>query len=219
MRAGRMLTGALSLVLALIAGPLAAQSPEKPAEESVIEGVRAVVSVVEKYSGDDAAGGRQAYLDEVTDVLDPRIGYTVIVSRIMGDALSEASREQKIRFLNVFKRSMVRTYAGGLYNFGTFEVTLLPQKGGHEDTVRDTRVHLQVITPEGQRYPMVYSVYYSQSNERWKIQNVIFNGINLGLTFQRQFQQIYRDNNGDLDATISDWEEHATESFEPSDFK
>lgn len=219
MNAGWIMRGALLLVVGLWSGASLAFTPDKSAEESVIEGVREVLNVVEKYSEDESSGGRQAYLEEVDEVLEPMIGYTVIVSRVMGDTLEQASREQKIRFLEVFKRSMVRTYAGGLYNFGSFKVNLLPSQDDKKDTVRNTRVYLEVVSPNGQRYPMVQSVYYSQAAGRWKMQNVIVNGINLGVTFQKQFEQIYRENNGDLDATIDEWEENTRESFDTTEFK
>lgn len=193
-------------------------TPSQSAEQSVIEGVEQVLAVVEKYNNGDA-GDRQAYLNEVSEVLEPLIGYTVIVSRIMGDTLQSATNEQKLRFLEVFKRSMINTYAGGLYNFGAFEVRLVDDQDNDDDTVRNTRVRLEAVSPQGQRYPMVQSVYYSQSSEGWKMQNVIFNGINLGVTFKTQFDQIYREQGGDLDATIDEWERITAESFEASRFQ
>lgn len=223
MRAARILHWVMGLTLMGLAGGHAVAeddfTPSQPASESVIEGVQAVLDVVKTYSGSEAPGDRQAYLEEVSDVLEPLVGYTVIVSRIMGDALDEATREQKIRFLNVFKRSMVNTYAGGMYNFGSYEVRLVDGPDDADNSVRNTRVHLEVISPEGQRYPMVQSVYYSRQTEGWKMQNVIFNGINLGVTFKTQFDELYRKHDGDLDATIAAWEEMTKESFDTSRFR
>jgi phospholipid transport system substrate-binding protein len=214
------LRGMLVVAVLVAAGQAQAFTPSKPAGQSVIDGVNAVLEVVKKYTGKDAAGGRQAYLDEVEEVLDPLIGYTVIVSRILGDDLMQSSsREQKMRFLEVFKRSMINTYAGGLYNFGSFQVELLPSENEGQNTVRNTRVHLNVISPNGQEYPMVQSVYYSREADDWRMQNVIVNGVNLGVTFKSQFDQIYRDNDRDLDATIDEWERTTAESFEGDSFQ
>lgn len=210
-----MLSGMLSLSASVSAETF---TPSQSAEQSVIDGVEQVLTVVEKYSSGDA-GDRQAYLNEVTEVLEPLIGYTVIVSRIMGDTLQAASNEQKLRFLEVFKRSMINTYAGGLYNFGAYEVRLVADQDNEENSVRNTRVRLEAVSPQGQRYPMIQSVYYSQASDGWKMQNVIFNGINLGVTFKTQFDQIYREQNGDLDATIDEWERITAESFEASRFQ
>lgn len=195
-------------------------TPSKPAGQSVMEGVNAVLEVVKKYNQNGSEGSRQAYLNEVGEVLDPLIGYTVIVSRIMGpELLKSSTQEQKMRFLEVFKRSMINTYAGGLYNFGSFEVKLVPSNNESDNTVRNTRVHLNVISPDGQEYPMVQSVYYSREADDWKMQNVIVNGVNLGVTFKSQFDQIYRDTGGDLDATIDEWERATAESFDEDQFQ
>ncbi len=66
---------------------------------------------------------------------------------------------------------------------------------------------------------MVHSVYYSRSADDWKMQNVIFNGINLGVTFKTQFEELYRKYDGDLDATIDQWDEMTARSFDRDDFK
>ncbi|MHA7881064.1 MAG: MlaC/ttg2D family ABC transporter substrate-binding protein [Saccharospirillum sp.] len=209
----------LALMLALVARA-EDFTPSQSPEQSVLEGIEAVRTVVAKYSelDNDNGGDRSAFMEEVAEVLEPLVGYTVIVSRIMGDTLEQATPQQRLRFLNTFKRSMVRTYAGGLYNLGSFDVQLLDNQRTEEDTVRNTRVFLEVVSPQGQRYPMVQSLYYSQSADGWRMQNVIFNGINLGVTFRTQFEQLLRENNGDLDATIEAWEAMTEASFEEEEF-
>ncbi|MEX1216596.1 phospholipid-binding protein MlaC [Saccharospirillum sp.] len=212
--------GFILVGVVLAASQAQAFTPSKPAGQSVMDGVNAVLEVVKKYNEEGGGGDRQAYLAEVGGVLDPLIGYTVIVSRIMGNELLESSTQaQKVRFLQVFKRSMINTYAGGLYNFGSFEVELLPGENESENTVRNTRVNLNVISPDGQEYPMVQSVYYSREADDWRMQNVIVNGVNLGVTFKTQFDQIYRDTGGDLDATIDEWERTTAETFNEDQFQ
>lgn len=192
--------------------------PAKTAEESVYEGVQAVLGVVRKYAGNAEASARNNYLDEVADVLEPYVGYPVIARRVMDVAYSNANREQKIRFLSAFKRSMVNIYAGGIYAFGGYRVDLMPSQDDKKDTLRNTRVYLRVIAPEGTEYEMVQSVYYSQSAESWKMQNAIFNGINLGVTFKTQFEQIFAESGGDLDNTIAEWERITEESYASTNF-
>lgn len=207
----------LTLILAFWAS---AEEVSQSPEESVMDGIRAIQEVVDKYSAMDNGSdqNREAFMEEVAGVLDPLVGYTVIVSRIMGDTLEQATPQQRQRFLATFKRSLVNTYAGGLYNLGSFEVRLLNDQKTEDDTVRNTRVHLEVVSPQGQRYPMVQSLYYSQAAEGWRMQNVIFNGINLGVTFRTQFQQLLRENQGDLDATIAAWEGMTAQTFEEEEF-
>ena len=187
--------------------------PSRSAEAAVTAGVQAVFDVVHKYSGKDYETIRQSYLDDVTKALDPFIGYAVITRRVMGETFDTATREQKLRFLQTFKRSLINTYAGGLFAFGDFKVKVLPSQDDKKDTWKNTRVYLEVIDPQGPKYSMVQSVYYSRSANDWKMQNVIFNGINLGVTFRTQFEELYKKTGNNLDKTIDEWERITEESY------
>jgi phospholipid transport system substrate-binding protein len=209
----------LSLVVGLFISQVYAFTPSRTAQESVEYSVNEIFAVVRKYSGDESDSARLAYLDEVSEVLEPVIGYNIIARRVMGDAYADATREQKIRFLEVFKRSLVNTYAGGIYSFGAFQVEVLPSQDDKKDTVKNTRVYLDVVSPDGLRYSLVQSVYYSQEAEDWKMQNAIFNGINLGVTFRTQFEQIYKETNGNLDQTIAEWERITEEAYSSTKFR
>ena len=211
--------GLLMLLLVVTANAAFGFQPSKSAEESVQAGVQAVLTVVRKYAGNEDPETREKYLNEVAEVLEPVIGYSVVARRVMGDAYSDATREQKIRFLETFKRSMVNTYAGGIYAFGAYEVSVLPSQDDKKDTLRNTRVYMEVVAPEGPKYEMVQSVYYSKSADDWKMQNAIFNGINLGVTFKTQFEQIYKEAGGDLDKAIIEWERITEESYKSTNFR
>ncbi len=210
------LFGLMSL---MITTSVFAFQPSRSAEESVRMGVQAVLSVVRKYAGNTEESARQQYLNEVSEILEPVVGYSVIARRVMGDAYNTATTEQKVRFLETFKRSLVNTYAGGIYAFGAYEVNLLPSQDDKKDTLRNTRVYMEVVSPEGPKYPLVQSVYYSQQGDDWKMQNAIFNGINLGVTFRTQFEQIYKQAKGDLDKTIVEWERITEEAYKSTNFR
>lgn len=209
----------ISIILMTVSQSALAFQPSRSAEATVEAGVQAVLSVVRKYAGNQQESARQQYLDEVSQILEPVIGYAVIARRVMGDAYNDASREQKIRFLETFKRSMVNTYAGGIYAFGAYEVNVLPSQDDVKDTLRNTRVYLEVVSPDGPTYPLVQSVYYSQASDDWKMQNAIFNGINLGVTFRTQFEQIYKEADSDLDRAIAEWERITEEAYSSVNFR
>lgn len=197
---------------------LAFQAPVE-AEETVRNSVKELLSVVRKYDGNKEESARQAYLAEVSELLDPVIGYSVIARRVMGEAYEDATREQKIRFLDVFKRSLINTYAGGVYTFGAYDVVVLPSQDDLKDTLKNTRVYMEVVSPDGQRYSLIQSVYFSQASQDWKMQNAVFNGINLGVTFRTQFEQIYSDTGGNLDETIVEWERITEEAYKNTKFR
>ena len=53
------------------------------------------------------------------------------------------------------------------------------------------------------KYPISYKL--RKNDKDWKIVNIIINGVNLGLTFRNQFQALAVSQNGDIDATLSNW--------------
>jgi len=209
----------LPIVLFLTITTASAFEPTRTAKESVEQGVENVLTVVRQYAGNEDQDARAAYLVEVSAILEPVIGYSVIARRVMGEAYGLATREQKIRFLESFKRSMVKTYAGGIYAFGGYKVVMLPSQDDKKDTLKNSRVYMEVVSPDGQKYKLVQSVYYSKSADDWKMQNAIFNGVNLGVTFREQFEQIYEDSQGDLDKAIVEWERITDNAYQSTKFR
>ena len=66
---------------------------------------------------------------------------------------------------------------------------------------------------------MVQSLYFSKKNNAWLMQNVEFNGINLGIMFQNQFSQIMLESNNDIDMAIDAWEKSTAEDYEKANFR
>ena len=49
--------------------------------------------------------------------------------------------------------------------------------------------------------------------DRYKIVNIIIDGINLGLTFRNQFQGVLKKSNFDLDEAINSWQPLSSEEL------
>lgn len=142
---------------------------------------------------------------ELEDVLGPMIDFQRLTRRIMGDYYREASLEQRKRFASAFKRSLLSSYATGLIEFEDYEVRVLPPKTGVENTLRNTLVDLEVVTPSGKVFPITQSMYFHHRDRRWMAQNVIVNGINVGKLFNEQFEQMVQDHDGNIGAAIDAW--------------
>ncbi len=82
---------------------------------------------------------------------------------------------------------------------------MLPPKTGVENTLRNTLVDLEVVTPSGKVFPITQSMYFHHRDRRWMAQNVIVNGINVGKLFGEQFEQMVQDNDSNIGAAIEDW--------------
>jgi len=134
-------------------------------------------------------------LDEVAD-------FRYIGASVMGKYFRNATPEQRRRFADVFRQTLIDTYTRGLVTFDYDELRVIddqrPQR--YED---QTSVEMEIVANNGDVYPVSYSL--RQADDEWRVVNVIVNGINLGLTFRNQFDQAMSDNNRDYDAVIQNW--------------
>ncbi len=188
------------LLMAMLALPAAA-APERTPEQVIRLSVETLTAEIE---------GRRDYfadnIDElkglVDDSLDDIADFRYIGASVMGRYFQNATPQQRSRFADTFRKTLIDTYTKGLVTFDYRELQVLdnqrPQR--HED---QASVDMEVVAIGGQVYPVSYSLRLN-GNE-WRVVNVIVNGINLGLTFRNQFDQAMRDKGRDYDAVIDGW--------------
>ncbi|RUR42640.1 MlaC/ttg2D family ABC transporter substrate-binding protein [Vreelandella populi] len=191
----------VALVVLALALPLQAQAQSQTPEAMVRENVDALMGEIEgkKDYYANNMGELEALVDDsLEDVAD----FRYIGASVMGNYFRNASPEQRSRFADVFRQTLIDTYTRGLVTFDYRDLRVL-------DTQRSQRyedqasVDMEVVATNGQVYPVSYSLRLS--NNEWRVVNVIVNGINLGLTFRNQFDQAMRENNRDYDAVIRGW--------------
>mgnify|MGYP004453106521 FL=1 len=78
------------------------------------------------------------------------------------------------------------------------EATINPNDDGRAS------VRMEVISAAGNRYPVTYSMYKAEEG-RWMMENVIVEGVNIGLAFRDRFSQEMEKNGGKVQAVINDW--------------
>lgn len=181
--------------------PMSAQAQSQTPEALVRENVSAFMAELD---------GNEAYfadnLDElkalVNDSLNEVADFRYIGASVMGSYFRNATPEQRSRFANVFRQTLIDTYTRGLVTFDYDELRVMDNQRGqrYED---QASVDMEIIANNGQVYPVSYSLRLSDGE--WRVVNVIVNGINLGLTFRNQFDQAMRENNRDYDAVIRGW--------------
>jgi phospholipid transport system substrate-binding protein len=140
----------------------------------------------------------------VRDVLDPVVDFDSFSRGVMAVHYKKASPEQRVRFRDTFKDALVRTYGKALLNYGDEKIDVLPPSKPSRQPDRDS-VTMEVWS-EGKMYPVVYSMR-RDGEGRWRMANIIINGINIGLTYRNQFATAMKapQNKGDIDLVISDW--------------
>ncbi|AIA76584.1 ABC transporter substrate-binding protein [Halomonas sp. XH26] len=189
------------LTLAVVLLPFAAQAQSKSPEALVRENVNEFMEQIngrEDYYANNLNELKALVNDSLNDVAD----FRYIGASVMGSYFRNATPEQRSRFADVFRQTLIDTYTRGLVTFDYDELRVLTDQRGqrYED---QASVDMEVVATNGQIYPVSYSLRLS--NGEWKVVNVIVNGINLGLTFRNQFDQSMRENNRDYDAVIRSW--------------
>ncbi len=176
-----------------------------PAEARVIvdEKIHELLDRIEALKVKPDVDERQK-IQAVEEVLGDVVDFKRITRRVMAKYYKKASIEQKKAFYEVFKQSLLTTYAKGLWEFEDYKIRLKPLKSSHQGQ-RNTLVEFEVVTSSGQIFPVVQSLFYHKKHKRWMVQNVIISGVNIGQLFRDQFARLVSEKKGDLDLAIKAW--------------
>ena len=145
----------------------------------------------------------EAFYASMDETLQEFVDFRRIAARVMGRYARQTTPEQRDAFVEKFKRSLFDSYAQALVSAEDFEIivkeaTILPQ---NEDRAS---VEMELISASGNRYPVTYSMYRT-GDDRWMMENVIVEGVNIGLAFRDRFAQEMEENRGQVQAGIDGW--------------
>lgn len=211
----RWLGGLLKTVLAvtiLVAAQV--QAAEESPQEVITRTANELLGIIEEARG-YYEQDPQLFYDNVEKILEPSVDMRRFSAGVMAKYYKIATSDQRNRFLDVFKSSMIRTYAKGLLAFSNEEIRVLDPKAPSRDPERDT-VEMEVVAVDGTVYPIIYSMRKGKDNI-WRITNVTVNGINLGLTFRNQFDSAMQAHNRDFDYVIENWLKNESSSVVTGD--
>ncbi|KAA8979813.1 ABC transporter substrate-binding protein [Halospina sp. K52047b] len=195
----------VGFIIALLAAPLAtAQSKEEQLREYVRENSIRLVDqlneIRELYNSD-----REAFYEAMDDALGEFVAFRRVAARVMGKYARQASPEERDEFVRAFRRSLYDAYGGAAVSIDSsdfeLEVDSVKINPRHEDRAT---VNLSIITNSGERYGVAYSMYKPEDGN-WQVENVIVEGINMGLAFRDRFEQEMRAAEGDVSKVIDEW--------------
>jgi phospholipid transport system substrate-binding protein len=112
-----------------------------------------------------------------------------------------ATKDQRLRFISVFKTSLLDTYSSTLAQWGDQTIKTNFSKKIVFNKTEDVN---QSLVTSNNIYPITYKVR-NDGKGNWLIINIIVNGVNLGLTFRNQFQALALEHNEDIDEIINNW--------------
>lgn len=145
---------------------------------------------------------QEAFYRNMDKALEDFVAFRRIAARVMGRYARDASPEQRDEFVRQFKRSLYDAYGGAMVETGDFSLEVLDAEINPRNDQRAT-VNLRVTTEGGNRYGVAYSMYLSPESD-WQVENIIVEGVNIGLAFRDRFVH-EMETRGDLAEVIQNW--------------
>ncbi|MDX1589987.1 MAG: ABC transporter substrate-binding protein [Oleiphilaceae bacterium] len=197
-----LVSTAMMLLLLVLPMQLQAQSGEEErlkqyVEENTLKLVEELENIQSGYAED-----KDAFYRKMDSALEDFVAFRRIAARIMGRYARQASPEQRDEFVRQFKRSLYDAYGGAMVETGDFTLTVRSAEINPRNDERAT-ANLTVTTQGGDRYNVAYSMYRSENSD-WQVENIIVEGVNIGLAFRDRFVH-EMETRGDLAEVIKNW--------------
>ena len=190
------------LLMGLPVSAADAEAESKPGPREVVQiftdGLLKAVQENEKTIKEDPS----KYFSEVETIMNEAIHFPYIARGVMGKYAKSASKEQKIKFLSVFKEKLSETLAKAIANYAESKIEI-EKEIPDEKNPRKAYVAQKISGPDG-TVRVVYTLG-QWKKAGWKISNLTLDSTNLGETYKSQFDQSVTLNGGDMVKAIDWW--------------
>jgi ABC-type transporter MlaC component len=138
----------------------------------------------------------ESQFEEVLDI-------NTIAKLVMGkEYYLSASKQERVLFRESFKKSLIQTYIASAALFKGSRVILdnpneIPK--GHIMSLKGV-----ASTGDGSTIPLIFTLK-KDKRDIWKIVNISLSGINLGMTFKKQFSRLVSESNQNVSTAINKW--------------
>ena len=191
---------------AVIAAEQVIESPQSDVERITRELLTTFEKNINQYKKNDAA-----FIVEVDRQLSPVVAFDSIARGVMGKYSRRAKSGQIEQFSKVFKDSLISFYGKALLKLDDTRLTIEKVDSVPDAVLNDYRsgkarlvpVDMTVRTSSG-TVAISYSMVHQ--DERWKLRNIIVDGINIGIQFRNQFAEAMSKYN-DLQYVVDHWPE------------
>jgi phospholipid transport system substrate-binding protein len=139
----------------------------------------------------------------VEENLVPYVDFDRIAKRVMAKYYKTASEDQRKRFGAAFKHSLIRAYGSALANYNDQKFVVMPPGKGDVEADRAS-VNMEVTMKDGSVYRINYAMFLNDQGA-WKLENLVLEGVNLGMTYRNNFAEMYQQYGGDIDKVIANW--------------
>jgi len=179
--------GFFSLALAAV--------PQDPSEliKKTSEQVRARVAV----ERDTLRTDRDRLHQLVDDLILPHFDFDQMSQRVLGKHWQDANSTQRERFIDEFRKLLIRTYALALLDYVDREVRYFPVRA--EPGAQMVTVKTEIDRPGGAAMPISYRLHIT--DDAWKVSDITVDGVSLVNTYQASFRSEVR--KGGIDGLIN----------------
>ncbi len=132
----------------------------------------------------------------VDELIIPHFDFTQMSQRVLGKHWRDASDTQRMRFIDEFRKLLIRTYALALLEYADRDIRYLPVRA--EPGAKKVTVKTEIDRPGGAVIPISYRVHVI--GDAWKVSDVTVDGVSLVNTYQASFRSEVR--KGGIDGLI-----------------
>ena len=137
------------------------------------------------------------------------IDFASITRGVLGKHRDAVSDDQRARFRGEFERSMLQLLRTALQSVGVYQAEVTGTRLSEKNPAR-AQVFATVTTEDKKTVQLVCSV--ANVDDDWLVRNLILEGLNLGLTYRSQFDELMQANAGDIDKAIDAWAEKVVQN-------
>lgn len=122
----------------------------------------------------------------VNDVLVPHSDVDLMARLALGrNPWNNATPQEKVDFIEAFKKLMLRTYASGLSSYTDESVKFYPIRGGIQEGQKRVEVKSEILRNDGPNIAVSYRLIYE--NGAWFVYDFSVEGISMIDSFRSQF--------------------------------
>ena len=132
----------------------------------------------------------------VDELIFPHFDFVRISQWVLGKHWREASPQQKARFIEEFRKLLIRTYAMALLEYADHTIRYLPVRA--ETDSKNVTVKTEVEEIGNTTVPIYYRLHVK--DDGWKVYDVSVDGVSLVSTYRSTFASEIRQ--GGLDTLI-----------------
>jgi phospholipid transport system substrate-binding protein len=173
-----------------------AQTPNQLVEESIGK-LTPLFNEAQNFYKEDP----ERLHSSIADVLGTFFDFDAFARGVMGIHFAASSDTQRKSFSVLLKQNLAQTFANGLMGLGEYSLEIDPAK---QTKPKKASVRMNITTGENANHELSYSLAQNQEGF-WRVRNVVFDGVNLGLTFRNQFASQVTAETGDIENVINNW--------------